>query len=53
MPYGMGYEGKTLGPHIDFIDDRLQVFKGRISRDDWVTQAKALKRESSAAKEPR
>ena len=36
---------------IKFIDDRLQVFKGRISRDDWVTQAKSLKRQPGAAKE--
>ncbi len=36
---------------IKFIDDRLQVFKGRISRDNWVTQARSLKRQPGAAKE--
>ncbi len=37
---------------IEFVDDRLEVFKGRISRDDWVSQAKQLKRAPGAATEP-
>ena len=27
---------------IAWVDENLQGFKGRVSRDDWVTQAKAL-----------
>lgn len=38
---------------IDVVDARLQVFKGRISRDNWVSQAKTLKRGEGAAKAPR
>lgn len=30
---------------IKFIDDRLDVFKGRIGRDNWVAQAKKLRKE--------
>lgn len=37
---------------IDFIDDRLDVFRGRISRDNWVNQASQLKEEPAAAKMP-
>jgi predicted flap endonuclease-1-like 5' DNA nuclease len=37
---------------IDVIDDRLDVFKGRISRDNWVPQAKQLKRSPDAARMP-
>jgi len=37
---------------IDFIDERLQVFKGRISRDNWVSQAKTLQRDPVAAMAP-
>lgn len=37
---------------IVFIDDRLDVFKGRIERDEWVRQAKTLQRAPDAAKPP-
>ena len=37
---------------IQIIDDRLDAFKGRISRDDWVSQAKKLKRSPGAAQMP-
>ncbi|MFK7954870.1 MAG: hypothetical protein AB8B96_02150 [Lysobacterales bacterium] len=38
---------------VDFIDDRLDVFKGRILRDAWVSQAQSLKRQDGAAPQPR
>lgn len=37
---------------INVIDERLDAFKGRITRDDWVSQARQLRRESSAAQMP-
>ena len=37
---------------VEFIDARLDVFKGRIDRDDWVSQAKKLKRDSGSATAP-
>lgn len=37
---------------IHVIDERLDAFKGRIARDDWVHQAKRLKRQASAAQMP-
>lgn len=37
---------------INVIDKRLDVFKGRISRDSWVKQAKQLKRSPDAARTP-
>lgn len=37
---------------IEVIDERLDVFKGRISRDDWVSQAKQLKGSQGAASMP-
>ena len=37
---------------VQFIDDRLEVFKGRIERDDWVSQAKRLQGEPGSAKAP-
>lgn len=37
---------------IKIIDQRLDSFKGRISRDDWVSQAKHLKRSPGAATIP-
>lgn len=36
---------------IQFIDDRLEVFQGRISRDDWVPQARSLMSDPAAAKQ--
>ena len=36
--------------NVQFIDDRLEVFKGRIERDDWVRQAQQLMQEPGAAK---
>lgn len=37
---------------IDIIDERLDVFKGRITRDDWVSQARQLRRKPGAASMP-
>lgn len=37
---------------IEVIDDRLDAFKGRILRDNWVTQAKRLKQSPDAARIP-
>jgi predicted flap endonuclease-1-like 5' DNA nuclease len=37
---------------IDIIDERLDVFKGRIGRDGWVRQADSLRRDPEAAKMP-
>lgn len=34
------------------VDEMLEVFKGRIERDEWVRQAKQLKLEPTSAKEP-
>ncbi len=36
---------------VQYVDDRLEAFKGRIQRDDWVEQAKDLAR-SSRVKPP-
>lgn len=37
---------------IDIIDERLDVFKGRIGRDNWVRQADQLRRDPEAARMP-
>ncbi len=37
---------------IDVIDERLDAFKGRIARDNWVTQAKQLRQQPDAASMP-
>ncbi len=37
---------------INIIDERLETFKGRITRDNWVTQAKSLSRRSGSASMP-
>lgn len=37
---------------IGVIDQRLDSFKGRISRDNWVSQAKRLKKAPEAAQMP-
>ncbi len=37
---------------IDIIDERLDAFKGRIGRDDWVSQARRLRAEPGAARMP-
>lgn len=37
---------------IDIIDDRLDAFKGRILRDNWVDQARQLREQPSAARMP-
>lgn len=37
---------------VKIIDDRLDVFKGRIDRDEWVRQAKSLRREPGVAQVP-
>ncbi len=37
---------------IDVMDERLDTFKGRIGRDDWVSQAKQLRRQAGAAQQP-
>lgn len=38
---------------IDIIDERLDTFKGRISRDNWVHQARQLRRAPGAASMPK
>ncbi|MEM8486081.1 MAG: hypothetical protein AAF564_11065 [Bacteroidota bacterium] len=40
------------GKDVTEVDDMLEVFKGRIERDNWVLQARTLKLEPTAAKEP-
>ena len=37
---------------INVIDERLDTFKGRIARDNWVSQAKQLRRKPGAAPMP-
>ena len=37
---------------IDFIDDRLDVFRGRIARDNWVDQATRHSRDPGTANRP-
>ncbi|MGI9325799.1 MAG: hypothetical protein ACR2PZ_11315 [Pseudomonadales bacterium] len=37
---------------IEFMDARLEMFKGRIARDDWVSQAQTLQSQAGAAKAP-
>jgi len=37
---------------IDIIDERLDAFKGRIGRDNWVRQADHLRRDPEAARMP-
>jgi len=37
---------------IDIIDERLDVFKGRIGRDNWVSQARSLRQSPEAARRP-
>ena len=37
---------------IDIIDERLDVFRGRIGRDNWVRQADQLRRDPEAARMP-
>ena len=38
---------------IEVIDQRLDTFKGRISRDNWVDQARRLRRATDAAAMPK
>lgn len=37
---------------IDIVDAKLEVFKGRIARDNWVTQAKKLAKAPGSAARP-
>lgn len=37
---------------INIIDDRLDVFKGRIARDSWVSQAQQLRNKPESAQMP-
>ncbi|MEL6205968.1 MAG: NADH:ubiquinone oxidoreductase [Pseudomonadota bacterium] len=37
------------GEEVAWVDEHLEGFKGRVTRDDWVAQAKALVAERSAA----
>ncbi|MEL6245693.1 MAG: NADH:ubiquinone oxidoreductase, partial [Pseudomonadota bacterium] len=37
---------------VDYVDEKLQHFKGRISRDDWVGQSSTLAALASSAKRP-
>lgn len=38
--------------NIDYVDDLLQHFPGRIERDDWVGQAQILANQPGAARHP-
>ncbi len=38
---------------VTLIDEKLDVFRGRISRDDWVAQAGTLKQAPDAARMPK
>jgi len=40
------------GADVKAIDDRLKIFKGRIQRDNWVTQARSLAAASTSAEKP-
>ena len=47
MLHGMGFyhfhQIGSWGPsEVAWVDDNLEGFKGRVSRDDWVEQAKLL-----------
>jgi predicted flap endonuclease-1-like 5' DNA nuclease len=37
---------------VDWVDDKLQHFRGRIERDNWVDQARNLAAHHSSAKRP-
>lgn len=37
---------------VEFVDSRLDAFKGRIERDHWVTQAREFAAEPEAARRP-
>ncbi|MGI9205965.1 MAG: hypothetical protein ACR2Q3_18255 [Woeseiaceae bacterium] len=37
---------------IDVMDQRLETFKGRIERDNWVSQSQKLRRQDGAAQQP-
>jgi len=37
---------------IKLVDDRLEVFKGRIDRDRWVKQSRALARLPGSVRRP-
>lgn len=40
------------GKDVAIIDEKLEAFRGRISRDNWVAQAETLKRAPDAARMP-
>jgi predicted flap endonuclease-1-like 5' DNA nuclease len=41
------------GPaEIEWVDNKLEHFKGRIERDEWVSQAKELAKLPTSAKHP-
>ncbi len=41
------------GPaEVEWVDNKLEHFKGRIERDEWVTQAKELAKLPTSAKHP-
>ena len=41
VPVGVKPEGLTED-EIDWVDDNLEGFKGRVTRDEWVAQARKL-----------
>ena len=44
--------GEWSKKDIDIMDARLEAFKGRIERDNWVKQGKQLARKPDSAKQP-
>ena len=47
MLHGMGFYhfdqiAAWTGDEVAWVDQNLQGFKGRVSRDEWVSQAKKL-----------
>lgn len=39
--------------NVEWVDDQLNHFKGRITRDEWVSQAQLLARQPGAARRPK
>jgi predicted flap endonuclease-1-like 5' DNA nuclease len=37
---------------VAYVDTQLTAFKGRITRDDWVTQSKQFAKDASSARKP-
>ncbi|NNU81833.1 NADH-quinone oxidoreductase subunit NuoE [Halovulum dunhuangense] len=54
MLHGMGYYhfdqiAAWTGAEIAWVDDNLEGFKGRVTRDNWVEQARSLVEQGSGA----